>query len=115
MEISGAVRQTANPPEVARPRQPESGSAEVNAPTPPQSEKAAAPAVSRGLVEALASQAAANTRSGSKIRVDEATDRIVVQILNAKDEVIKQLPPEDLLRAIAKSREVTGLIFDQQS
>ncbi len=47
--------------------------------------------------------------------MDEATDRIVVQILNANGEVIKQIPPEELLREIAKSREVTGLIFDQQT
>ncbi len=112
MEISGAIRQTANTPEVARLVRPESGgAAEPSAPPPDKP----APAVSRGLVAALASQAAENTRSGSKIRVDEATDRIVVQILNANDEVIKQLPPEDLLRAIAKSRQVTGLIFDQQT
>ena len=114
MEISGAIRQTASPPDAARlVRQVETGGdAEVSA--PPPAHASSAPAASRGLVEALASQAAENTRSGSKIRVDEATDRIVVQILNANDEVIKQLPPEDLLRAIAKSREVTGLIFDQQ-
>ncbi len=104
MEIGGAIRQSANPPEAA------------SAPPPPVATASArAEVVSRRLVEALASKAAENTRSGSKIRMDEATDRIVVQILNANGEVIKQIPPEELLRAIAKSREVTGLIFDQQT
>ncbi len=105
MEIGGAIRQSANPPEAA------------SAPPPPAATASArAEAVSRRLVEALARKAAENTRGGgSKIRVDEATDRIVVQILNANGEVIKQIPPEELLRAIAKSREVTGLIFDQQT
>ena len=56
-----------------------------------------------------------NNRRVGKIRVDEATDRIVVQILNSNNEVIKQIPPEQLLRAIARSRQVTGLIFDQQT
>jgi len=113
MEISGAIRPPANPPEAARLVRPEPADGGVSAPPPPAHEDAPV-AASRGLVEALAHQAAENTRSGSKIRVDEATDRIVVQILNANGEVIKQLPPEDLLRAIAKSREVIGLIFDQR-
>ena len=55
----------------------------------------------------------ANVRSGLRLRVDDATDRIVVQILNANDEVIRQLPPEELLQASARFREITGKIFDE--
>jgi hypothetical protein len=113
MEISGATRPPANPPD-APPRlvRPAESGAAHDAPPPPPPPDAPPP---RGLVEALANKVAENTRNGSRIRVDEATDRIVVQILNANNEVIKQLPPEDLLRAIAKSREITGLLFDQQT
>jgi hypothetical protein len=112
MEISGAIRQTTGPPVVARPaRPPESAW--------PSGTGAAAegpsPEIPRDVVRTLASEAAADTPNGSRIRVDETTERIVVEILNSDNEVIKQIPPEALLRALARSRRVTGLILDQQT
>ena len=52
-------------------------------------------------------------RGGTKLRVDATTDRLVVQILNANREVIKQIPPEELLKAVANVRKMNGLLFDQ--
>ena len=118
MEISGAIRQqAASPPEAAqlsRPAEPSPKRVEADAPSLVEADPGSA-AVSREVVEALAAEAASNTRNGSKIRVDESTDRIVVQILNANDEVIKQFPPEELLKALRNYREVVGLVFDQQT
>ena len=71
-------------------------------------------AQTRSISDVLEALHAENMRSGSRIRLDESTDRIVVQILNSKDEVIRQFPPEEALRFAALFRQVTGLIFDQE-
>jgi len=47
--------------------------------------------------------------------VDPETKRIVAQILDGNNEVIRQVPPEELLDIVAKSREVQGLLFDQKA
>jgi len=52
-------------------------------------------------------------RRGTRIHVDEATDRFVAQILNEKREVIKQIPPEELLKIVANVRKYQGLLFDE--
>jgi hypothetical protein len=51
-------------------------------------------------------------RAGTRMHVDEATERIVAQIVGRKNEVIKQIPPEELLRILAKSIDYYGLVFD---
>ena len=61
----------------------------------------------------LAQKRAQITRGGTRMRLDSATDQVVVQRLNQSDEVIRQLPPEEALRIAARFREITGLIFDQ--
>jgi uncharacterized FlaG/YvyC family protein len=118
MEIGTAIRQSASPVDVVRPGRsaPSAVHAPAAAPPPPNavSTESASSKPPAEVVDALAARVAANTRTGSRIRVDEATDRVVVQILNAENEVIKQLPPEDLLRVLERFREVTGLIFDRQ-
>lgn len=110
MEIGAVIRQGAPPTDPVRPTRP---AAPVNAPPPSAPEPPPASA-SQEIADALAAQAAAKTGSGARIRLDETTDRVVVQILNADNEVIKQLPPEELLRALERFREITGLIFDRQ-
>ena len=54
-------------------------------------------------------------KGGVRMRVDEATDRVVAQILNKNREVIKQIPPEELLKIVANVRKVNGLLFDQKT
>ena len=54
------------------------------------------------------------TRSGVRMRLDEASKRIVGQITNDMNEVIKQIPPEELLRIAARIRELQGTLFDRQ-
>ncbi len=116
MEISGAIRQAGTPSDAAQlVRQSEPAKRAPESAPKPAETNAGSAAVSREVLEALAAEVAANTRNGSKIRIDESTDRIVVQILNANDEVIKQFPPEELLKAIRNTRELVGLVFDQQT
>lgn len=52
-------------------------------------------------------------RRGTRIHVDAVTDRVVAQILNEKREVIKQIPPEELLKVVANVRKYQGLLFDE--
>ncbi|MBI4557384.1 MAG: flagellar protein FlaG [Candidatus Hydrogenedentes bacterium] len=57
----------------------------------------------------------ASSRAGTRLRIDDNTRRIVAQILNGDNQVIKQIPPEDLLRIIARIAEIEGLLFDHNA
>jgi len=63
----------------------------------------------------LAAPNPARQRAGTRLRVDAATERIVAQILNGNREVIKQIPPEELLKIMANVRRLNGLLFDQEA
>ena len=52
-------------------------------------------------------------RGGMKLHVDDATDRVVATILDESREVIKQIPPEEQLDVIARTRALQGLLFDE--
>ncbi len=46
--------------------------------------------------------------------VDEETKRIVVKVLDADTQkVIRQIPPEDVMKMSARIQELLGLLFDQ--
>jgi uncharacterized FlaG/YvyC family protein len=47
-----------------------------------------------------------------KYRVDDKTDQVVVEILDESKDIIKQIPPEELLKAAAAVREMQALLFD---
>jgi uncharacterized FlaG/YvyC family protein len=51
--------------------------------------------------------------TGTRLRIDRDSKRIIVQIVNGANEVIKQIPPEDLLRIASKVRQIQGLLFDE--
>ncbi|MCP4642904.1 MAG: flagellar protein FlaG [bacterium] len=98
------------------------------APAPPDGAQKSAPKVAAKAVESStepkkeqvrqSAQASVlappDQRAGTRMRVDEATDRVVTQIVNASNEVIKQIPPEELLRTVANVRKLQGLLFDQK-
>ena len=45
--------------------------------------------------------------------VDKPTGRTVIRVVNKDtDEVIRQIPPEEMLRLIHKMRDVMGLLLD---
>ncbi len=48
-------------------------------------------------------------------RVDEATKRIVVKVIDTEtDKVIKEIPPEQLIRLAARIQEMIGLLVDEE-
>lgn len=51
--------------------------------------------------------------SRSRIRVDEASNRYIAQVVNENNEVIKQYPPEAVLQFTARFRKLQGLLFDE--
>jgi flagellar protein FlaG len=44
---------------------------------------------------------------------DERTGRVVCRVMDQEGEVIRQIPPEEMLELAAKMDEVAGLIFDR--
>ena len=56
----------------------------------------------------------AKQRSGTRLLVDEASKRIVAQIMNQNNEVMKQIPPEEALRIAARISKICGNLFDQK-
>ena len=47
--------------------------------------------------------------------VDEETGRSVVRVMNKETgEVIRQVPPEELLTLVARMRQLSGLIFSEE-
>ncbi len=53
-------------------------------------------------------------RTGTRMRIDEVTRRIVAQIIDQNNEVIKQIPPQELLKIAARFRKLQGLLFDER-
>ncbi len=48
-------------------------------------------------------------------RIDEATKRIVVKVIDTEtDKVIKEIPPEQLIKLAAKIQEMIGLLVDEE-
>lgn len=52
-------------------------------------------------------------RAGTRLEIDDRTERVIAQILNKDREVIKQIPPEEKLDLIVRIRETQGLLFDE--
>src|SRR5262245_55459587 len=108
MEINGAIRQAVAPSGVTRP-----------APAPEPAGRAGgsvpAPQLPREIVQSVAGDTGATAPHASRIRLDQSTERIVVEILNSQNEVVKQIPPEAFLHALEQARGVIGLILDQKT
>ncbi len=51
----------------------------------------------------------------ARLRVDGGTGRIVVQILDDNEQVVRQIPPEELLRIASKFKDLQGLLFDEST
>ncbi|NIA12622.1 MAG: hypothetical protein GWP08_00985 [Nitrospiraceae bacterium] len=51
-------------------------------------------------------------RTGTRVRIDNASKQIVAQIVDENNEIIKQIPPEELLKIAAKFRDLQGKLFD---
>jgi flagellar protein FlaG len=53
-------------------------------------------------------------RAGTRLRVDEASKRVIAQIMDQNNQVMKQIPPEELLKIAARFRELRGKLFDRK-
>ena len=53
--------------------------------------------------------------AATHVRIDQATDRLVAQLVNENREVIRQIPPQELLDVVARIREIQGVLFDQNA
>lgn len=53
---------------------------------------------------------------GLRFVVHEATNRILVRVMDIKnDEVIKEIPPEEVLDTVARIREMIGVLIDERA
>ncbi len=52
-------------------------------------------------------------RTETRMHVDEATKRIVTQIVDENNQVIRQIPPQELLDLAAHMQQLEGLLFDR--
>lgn len=50
----------------------------------------------------------------TRLRVDEESNRIVAQILDENDEVVRQIPPEALLDLSTRFNRLEGLLFNRE-
>ncbi len=93
---------------------PPSAPARVPAPKPPDPIELDDSRAARVAVKNIVSESRDKVGSGSRIHVDEATNQFVVEIVNSKNEVIRQIPLEEALRLEVLFQKITGLIFDQK-
>lgn len=50
---------------------------------------------------------------GLRVRIDESTNRVITQIINRDtNEIIRQIPSEELLDVAKRLRELVGVLFD---
>ena len=54
-------------------------------------------------------------RAGTRLRMDDATDRIGASIIDRQYQTLKQIPPEELLAVLRRVRELEGLLFDERA
>ena len=109
MVINGLILQR-NEGQVA----PSSAPAPVPALKPPDPVDFGDDKPTQAAVKTIISESRDKIRSGSRIHVDEATDQFVVEIVNSKNEVIRQIPLEEALRLEVLFQKITGLIFDKK-
>jgi len=80
--------------------------------TPTEAAPAAPSSAARGEVKQPAAGPFSEA-SGVRLHVDAETNRIIAQIVDKDNKVVRQIPPEDALRIAAMTRELLGLLFDQ--
>jgi len=49
------------------------------------------------------------------MRIDKESHRVVAQLLNENNEVIRQIPPEEALEIAARFRRLQGMLFDERT
>lgn len=55
------------------------------------------------------------SHTGARIRLDNESNRLVVQFLDEKNQVVKQIPMQELLEAAARMKDLEQQLFDEQA
>lgn len=102
----------------ARPPAPQLRYDEAVPPPPVAHERAVVPERSEDTVQRADKASEENPgpkRTETRLRVDAETQRIVAQIVDENGEVIRQLPPEELLELSVRFRRLEGLLFNRET
>ncbi len=68
----------------------------------------------QGIVDSLSEHINALTQTTINFSVSEETEQIIVRVINREtDELIRQIPPEELVALRVKMEELTGIIFNK--
>ena len=118
MDVNALNAKAALPGEAASPAVPSLASAAANVPRPAIAPARDVVAISSdngvsAADSALVANSSRNIGSGSKVFRDDSTDRFIIQIVNDSNEVIRQVPPEELIRIAQRFRQITGILFDE--
>ncbi len=118
MRVDGVTAQNANASGAVRP----DAAAPRLSKAQPDAQALAAKAKAERLVEEQRDRAKETREreseapvSRSRIRVDKASNRFIAQVVNENNEVIKQYPPEAILKFTARFKKLQGLLFDEQA
>lgn len=49
-----------------------------------------------------------------RLRVDKESKRVIAQLIDETNSVIKQIPPQELLEIHARFKQLNGVIFDRE-
>lgn len=95
------------------PATPEAGAKALQAAVEP---KVAAPANAEQILKAISDLQDSMETLNRKINfdVDQASGRFHVKVIDTKtDKVIREIPPEQVLKIAARMKELIGLLFDE--
>jgi hypothetical protein len=92
---------------------PGSGRSDIAPGTQPQPRKPAPPETAAKDVAPKPEPPKLASGNTARLRVDPATERIIAEIVNENNEVVKQVPPEELLELAATNRALQGILFDR--
>lgn len=91
---------------------------EAGVPARPPSAPKPEPAPEMEQAERVARNAALSEAlrdSKPRMRVDSETSRIVTQLVNKNNEVVRQIPPQELLDIAARFRRLQAVLFDKRA
>jgi uncharacterized FlaG/YvyC family protein len=84
----------------------------------PQAVQRSAPEPSEEQVRRVTDEPSAPAREipvrRPRIRVSEETKRFITQIVDENQEVVRQIPPEELIEFSARFRRLQGILFDER-
>jgi uncharacterized FlaG/YvyC family protein len=81
----------------------------------PRPEKEPSEEQARQVAKTAATAAPSINGALPRFRMDAGTKQIVAQMVDENNEVIRQIPSEELLKIAAKFRHLEGVLFDQKT